>query len=684
MELLAPAGTMECLKTAVQSGADAVYLAGKQFGARSYAGNFSQEEMYEAAAYCRLRGVKTYVTVNTVALDREFSDLDAWIEVLAEAGVDGVIVQDMGVLQRIHQICPTLPIHGSTQMTVHNADGVLALEKLGVTRVVLARELSKKDIAYISKNTSAELEVFVHGAMCMSYSGQCLMSSVLGGRSGNRGKCAQPCRLAYGKGDGKERFFLSLKDMSLIEHLAELKEMGVTSLKIEGRMKGPAYVGSVVETFRRCMDENRKPHKEELEMLDRVFFRGGLTDGYFTGKTGPAMFAFSKPDNPYEKNQTDWAGVGENRRTALACTAEFEEGKPPALTLIGMGEEIHCFGDAPLNQALKNPANKENILKQLGKTGGTAFFFQPMNISVKGNPFIPIQTINALRRQGISQMEEAILNKAKKQVKMTPEIEIKKMPEPKVLAYSASVQTMEQYMAIAKLPFVRIGIPVHIVYENREHLIKDAERIILVPPVILREEERALVSGQLEELRKMGFQMLQAENIGWLEQAEDFQLWGGHRLNVTNSNALDFYHKKGMVGLCISAELNLAQIRDLKKSMPIEALMYGYLPLMITENCVRKNMDDCACHKSGKLYDRKGKVFPVIKDGTACRSVILNGIPLYMGDKQRDLLQAGVSVGRLCFTIESPEECEQISLAAMAGKGIDKEYTRIHYYKGVL
>ena len=344
MELLAPAGNMECLKMAVKSGADAVYFAGKLFGARSFADNFSDEEIYEAAEYCRLRGVKTYITVNTMMVDREFSDIDRFVEVLANAGVDGVIVQDLGVVERIHNICPDMPVHASTQMTVHNLAGVKRLEEMGISRVVLSRELSFEDISYIAQNCNAELEVFVHGAMCMSYSGQCLMSSMLGGRSGNRGKCAQPCRLSYHSGDGKDKFYLSLKDMSLAGHLEKLQSIGVASLKIEGRMKGEEYISSVVGTYRKCIDEHRMPTVEENNRMNRVFFRGGLTDGYFAEKIGPDMFAFDKPDNPYEKQGGEDKFIPDERITKVKCIAKFSEGETPEITLSAMGIEVTVHG----------------------------------------------------------------------------------------------------------------------------------------------------------------------------------------------------------------------------------------------------------------------------------------------------------------------------------------------------
>ena len=684
MELLAPAGNMECLKTAVQSGANAVYLAGKSFGARSFADNFTEEELREAIRYCHLRHVKAYVTVNTMTLDRELGEMDAFIAILADAGADGVIVQDMGVLRRVHEICPDLPIHASTQMTIHNLAGVKALETLGVTRVVLSRELSGKEIETIKKNCHAELEVFVHGAMCMSYSGQCLMSSVLGGRSGNRGKCAQPCRLAYRQKDGKEQFYLSLKDMSLIRHLEELQKMGVASLKIEGRMKGPDYVAAVVGTYRRCLDERRMPKKEEELRLNQVFYRGGLTDGYYTNQKGTGMFAFDKPDNPYLKGADAMQATPLPERTEpIFCKVVLGEGKVPEITLKGMGHEIlHC-GEFPLQTAQKNPANQESVREQISKTGGTAFRFEPLEIEIIGAPFAPVKELNALRRSAIEKLEHAILSKDKKTIRNKPLCLTS--AEQKPMQITAGVRTKEQFEAVCDLNLSYIDVPLSVVYEHQEYFVAYKERVVVAPPVIVTDTDYESVCGQIKELNQMGFSLLRAENIYWLIH-KNWNLLGGHRLNVANSLAMQQLGEMGLKTICLSAELNLAQVRDIRKCFDTELLIYGHLPLMITENCVLKNMKACPCDGIGEIVDRKGAVFPVIKDDTICRSVILNSVPLYLADKLDEVQDCGVAYGRMQFTIETPKDCRMIAeqylkLQPAIPLGA---YTRLHFYKGVL
>ena len=685
MELLAPAGNMECLKAAVSSGADAVYFAGKSFGARSYADNFSDAEIRDAAMYCRLRNVKSYVTVNTLVFDKEQAELDDYIRVLAEAGIDGVIVQDLGVIESFKRICPDMEIHASTQMTVHNTAGVRTLEKLGIKRAVLARELSETEIRSISDNTDIELEVFVHGAMCMSYSGQCLMSSVLGGRSGNRGMCAQPCRLSYGAEKAMpKRAFLSLKDMSLIDHLDSLKNMKIASLKIEGRMKGTDYVSEVVRVYRECIDRGGRPNAEEKERLKRVFYRGGLIDGYFADKKGTDMFAFDKPDNPYKLNLGDIkSDACADRRTEVECTVVLSEGEKPQAELCGLGCRITYTGDIPLERAEKNPPDIDKIKTNICKTGGTAFVFGSPRIYINGNPFVPIRVINELRRGAIAALETEIAEKARKNYTNDPIIGNCENVINK-LSFTASVRTLEQYKAIKDFPFKLIDVPIELIEGNPSVFEPDKERIVISTGIINNDEDMAELKDSVGRLKKGGYKNLRVENIDRLEENDGLLLYGGFRLNVTNSEALRSLSDLGINMLCISPELNLAQIRDIKKAVPIEAVIYGHLPLMITENCVMKNMKRCPCGGVGKMYDRKNKCFPILKDGRKCRNIILNSVPTYMGDKLDEIENAGISYGHLMFTVEDKEKADGVCQAYFNHAEYNDEYTRLHFYKGVL
>lgn len=683
MELLAPAGNMECLRAAVANGADAVYFAGKSFGARSFANNFSEEEIREATKYCSLRNVKTYVTVNTLTLDKEFLELDRFISVLAEAGVDGVIVQDLGVLKRIREICPQMPIHGSTQMTVHNLEGVLELEKLGVTRVVLSRELSKLDMEYIIKNCKAEVEVFVHGAMCMSYSGQCLMSSVLGGRSGNRGKCAQPCRLAYHNKGENEKFYLSLKDMSLIEHLEELKTMKVASLKIEGRMKGADYVSTVVSIYRRCIDENRMPTKAEIDLLNRVFYRGGMTDGYFEGKKGREMFAFDKPDNPYAKGGELELSSGSEKLLPIDCYGEFICGEKPVVTMSYQDITVKVYGETVLEEAKANAARSQDIEKQLRKTGGTGFEIKGMSISIDKNPFVPVKAVNELRRKAVERLTEALLSRNKKEIIEKPFI-VNKKSKPTRLRYTTSIQNLEQFEAVRKFDFKYIYVPAIILAENMDIFEEYKDKIVISLPAIIKDSEADGIKDFLNKLKENDYTKIRIENIGNFMLAKGFQVFGSTRLNITNTYSLQMYKDLGVSMATLSPELNLAQIRDIEKPVETEAMIYGYTPLMITENCILNNANRCSCSGKGEIYDRKNKPFYIMKADKSCRNILLNSVPVYMGDKAEDLNNSGISYGCLGFTIEDKDFCREICEMCFNKKSFNGEFTRLHFYKGVL
>ncbi len=684
MELLAPAGNMECLKAAVSCGADAVYFAGKSFGARSYADNFSVTEIYDAAQYCRLRGVKSYVTVNTVVFDRERKELNDYIYHLADAGVDGVIVQDIGVIDSFSKICPDMDIHASTQMTIHNTDGVRALEKMGIKRAVLARELSEEEIRNISDNTDIELEIFVHGAMCMSYSGQCLMSSALGGRSGNRGMCAQPCRLGYSAEMNRtKKSYLSLKDMSLIYHLDKLRDMGVASLKIEGRMKGADYVSEAVSVFRACIDRGCRATAEEKDRLNRVFYRGGLTDGYFVNKKGPEMFAFDKPDNPYEKTNDTTYNDADDKRTKIKCSAVFAEGEKPIIELEGLECKVKCTANEILEKAEKNPADIDKIKMNLCKTGGTAFVFHNPEICLKGNPFVPIKVINELRREAIALLVSEVSVKAKKETIRLPLcVENKNVVDG--FSFTASVNSIEQYKALKEFPFKKIDVPVWLIEKYPDAFSDDAERIVINPGVICKDRAMQKLAVCLEKLEQYGYKNLRAENIAWLKEVNRFSVLGGFRMNITNSAALKALSAAGLKTVCLSPELNIAQIRDIEKCVPAEAVIYGHLPLMLTENCVLKNMKKCPCSGTGRIYDRKNKCFYVLRDGQECRNIILNSVPIYMGDRLGDIKRAGVSLGQLMFTIENAAETEEICRVYFDGRKYTGDYTRLHFYKGVL
>lgn len=678
IELLAPCGNYNCLLAAIEGGADAVYLAGENFGARSYAQNFSDEELKKATDYCHLRGVKVYVTVNTLIFDKELRAAEEYLKMLCEIGVDAVIVSDLGLINIIRHRFPSLPIHASTQMTVHNAEGVLFLEKLGISQVVLSRELSLDEIEKIKNRTSAKLEVFAHGALCMSYSGQCLLSSVLGGRSGNRGKCAQPCRLEYEINGKQKGTYLSLKDLCALEHIERLRKIGVSSLKIEGRMKGAEYVKTVCRVYRKYIDSGDMPTKKDLERLDRIFFRGGLSDGYLTGKQGKEMFCFRKPENPYKKQEkTEKDGQSLEKKLRLCAKVNINEGAFPKILIEGEGETASYCGNEIVLRGEKRVLDEGQVCEKISKTGGTPYEFEKIEVSISGAPFMSASSLNALRREGLLCFEEKFLAKFKKEVGAEIQMVSDKVKEKARLV--CRVSSKEQFYAANKFDFEKITVPSFVILENYEEFLPFKDKIIIETAAILKEEPRSL-----EKLKEMGFLNLSVSNVSLLNQ-KDFRLFGSFRLNASNSYALQLLKNFGLESAALSPELSLAAIRDMKKPILIEAMVYGYLPLMTTENCIIRNGGKCPCNKeTAYIKDRKGVLFPVVRDGQSCRSVLLNSTPTFMGDRLFEVEKAGVERLMLYFTIENAQEVEKICKIYFSREGKIENYTRLHFGKGVL
>ncbi len=682
IELLAPAGNMECLKAAALSGADAVYLAGKLFGARSYADNFSDEELLDAVSYCHLRGVKVYVTVNTLISDREIKSVMEYLKMLNEIGVDAVIVQDFGLCSLIKDNFPNLPIHGSTQMTVHSASGVRALENMGVSQVVLSRELSLEEIKNIKSETNAKLEVFAHGALCMCYSGQCLMSSVLGGRSGNRGKCAQPCRLEYKINDNPEKgYYLSLKDLCALNHINELIEIGISSLKIEGRMKGSEYVSTVVGIYRKYIDSGEIPKKEDLERLDRIFYRGGLTDGYLANKKGKEMFCFNKPDNPYKKQESEiYENSFKERKIKLSAEAKLIEGEKPSLKILGKGIEVFVWGDEILSKGESKVVSKELFCEKLNKTGGTPFEFENIDVLIKGQPFMSIGQINELRREALSFFEEEYLSSFRRNGSYI-------LKEPKdgekiESFFSVRIANLNQFYTAVEYEFERFYVPITLLLDNAEAFVPVMEKVVIEPDIIIKDE--ADTRRKLKILKGLGFNKLLVNNIAFSTE-KDFELYGGMRLNTFNSYALELFKNKNFKSVALSPELNLGAIRDMKKPIETEVMVYGHLPLMVTENCIIRNNNTCPCSSEvNYLTDRKGIKFPVVKDGGNCRSVVLNSLPTFMGDRLYEIEKSGAKSYLIYFTVEDYKRAEDVCASFFDNKKFEGKYTRLHYNKGVM
>lgn len=692
MEILSPAGSPEAVRAAVCAGADAVYLGYGAFNARRNAKNFTEEELAAAVSYCHLRGVKLYLTLNTLAGDRE---LPAAAELAVHAsriGMDAVLVQDMGIVRTLRQVAPDLPVHASTQMSVHNLDGVKACADLGMTRAVLARELSGRDIAYICEHAPIEVETFVHGALCMSHSGQCYISSVIGGRSGNRGLCAQPCRLAYGWGPHADSYPLSLKDASMANHLQEFKNMGVACVKIEGRMKRPEYVWVVTKIYADALREGRDPTPEELRRLENAFSRQGFTDGYFRGETGPHMFGVRENTPEPRELFAEARAAYENKEgpgVPVKFYAMIRPGEPVQVAAEdGDGRVVTAAGDRP-EAARSRSVTAADVETQLSKTGGTPYRCTEVRALVEDGLSVPLSALNGLRRQVLDELSrQRILLPERRHApyKVGARYENPRT-EPQInislrRASQLSFELLRQKPALIYLPTDEISAHPEKVREALDRNIP----VCAVLPRVCFDRELDKLKSELEACRALGIEDVLAGNLGLAKMAEDlgFGLRGDFGLQVFNSQAVKEYKRLGFRSLTASFELKLAQIRALAKAVDTEIIAYGRLPLMITENCIIHNHSGKhTCGNVNMLTDRKGVRFPVIK-AWGCRNEILNANKLYLADKEKDWQRAGLWAIRLSFTTENALECAQV-LERYRGQGnyTPTDFTRGLYYRDV-
>ncbi len=660
-ELLSPAGGPEALHAAVSAGADSVYLGGAAFNARQSAVNFDNEALKNAVDYCHLRGVKVYVTVNTLTNDREMEKMAEYLRFLSEIGTDAVIVQDLGVARLTREIVPELPLNASTQMTVYDKEGALLLQELGFKRVVLARELSETEIAKIRDSVDIEIEVFVHGAICVCYSGQCLMSSFIGGRSGNRGACAQPCRLKYSI-DGKNGYLLSPKDMGLIKHLDRLKKIGVNSLKIEGRMKGAEYVGTVVSIYRKYLDSGKNVTSEDYGALERVFFRGGLTDGYFTGKRS-GMMCHTKPDNPYLKQKKFEIQNFEKKRTA-DFTARITLGEPVSVTAKSGGCTVTYKGTVPAETAVTKPLENDRVTAQLSKLGQTVFTPGCITAEIEQGVTIPISELNAARRGAVMLLEQEITKSYRRENRyIKPSAPKKRSAQSFELSVYASTREQAQQFYDVK----RLYVPIDIY---------DGHGIAVLP---------RFNGGNVREIvSEKGCKKVLVRTLGQINALKNtgIEIYADYTLNAFNSYAADMLESLGVDAITLSPELTLAQIRSLKSPVPLESIIYGYIPLMITKNCLIKPAVGCKKKGGAVLSDRTGTKFKIAcADG--CRNEIFNSLPVVMSDKMSAIRQSGLSFGRLMFTDEKPSLCREIYENYKNGTRFCDSFTRGKFYKGV-
>ncbi|MBQ3356948.1 MAG: U32 family peptidase [Oscillospiraceae bacterium] len=692
IELLSPAGSIDALRAAVCNGADAVYLGVEGFNARRGAKNFRVDELPEIVRYCHVRGVKVHLTLNTLVADREMRPVSQVITAAAKAGVDAFIVQDFGVVSLCREIAPTVPIHASTQMSIHSLEGVKQAAALGVSRVVLARELPREEIAFICRSSPVEIEVFVHGALCMCYSGQCYMSGVIGRRSGNRGHCAQPCRLPYGFDRFEEKYPLSLKDNCLIDYLQDLERIGVASLKIEGRMKRPEYVATVTSVYRRALDEGAASD-EGKRALRAIFSRQGFTQGYYEQRIGPEMFGVRSTEEG-------------SRQLMQAARASYENVEPSRVpvqfyAIISAGQNIMLAAEDALGNVSKvegglpEPARyrdltQTELTERLSKTGGTPYVCTGVRCRIDPGLSVSAAEINRLRREALVKLT-ALRARSEK-------VETGTYAEPQHFSGSKSAPVLtvsvlktEQitpklcYMAPAVLYAPLSEIVAHPkVYTE---LCKDMTVAAILPRVVRDDEMSALLS-RLDQLPRVGIRRVLLGNLGQISAAQSrgLEIAGDFGLNLYNSRAMTLPKQLGMVSATASFEMSLPQIRDLSKPLPTEMIVYGRLPLMLTENCLMRNRAGiCSCESGNtKLIDRIGEEFRVVRDCGTCRSVILNGKKLYMLDKKSELRGLGLWALRLSFTTENPAEIDGV-LADYRGEAHFEAggFTRGLYQRGV-
>ena len=693
MELLAPAGSMEALRAAVCNGADAVYLGADTFNARMNARNFSAADLQEAVVYCHVRGVKVHLTLNTLVLDREMPRAAELIRLAASCGVDAFIVQDLGVVSLCRQLAPDVPIHASTQMSIHSLEGVLEAAALGCSRVVLARELPAEEIAHICKKSPVEIEVFVHGALCMCYSGQCYLSSVIGRRSGNRGQCAQPCRLPYGYGRFEStRYPLSLKDNCLAGELDELRRMGVASIKIEGRMKRPEYVAIVTRAYRTVLNGG-KLTPSDLQELETAFSRQGFTDGYFRGQTGSDMFGrrqegedtadlFASARATYEQ--------GEPQRIGVRFYAMIRRGEPAQLAVEDPdGNLCRTRGPVP-EQAVYRSLTPQDLEQQLKKTGGTPYLCTAVRSSLDPDLMLPASAINAMRRDVIAELTAkrgraapAHLNAYDEPPRYDgiagePQLTIAVRTAGQITSRMLSMKPTVLYVPLSELA-EHPALPQRVSVETQ---------LAAILPRVIWSGELAPIARQLRTVYEMGVRQVLAGNLGQLHiaRAAGFAVRGDFGLNIVNSRAMRYLREQGLDSQLLSFELTLPQIRDISKAVPAELLIYGRLPLMLMENCVMKNRTGiCACQTGTvRLVDRVGEEFPIVKDPGTCRNVLLNGKKLYLLDKKDALRGMGLWALRLQFTTENPGEIDKVLMDYQGRAVFDAgSYTRGLYSRGV-
>ena len=710
-EVLAPAGSFQTFKAVIEAGADAVYVGGSSFGARAYADNFTEEELLQAIDYAHLRGKKVYLTVNTLLKNKEINDdLYDYLLPFYLKGLDAVLVQDFGALSYIHKAFPDLPIHTSTQMTVTGIEGVRLLQSYGVTRVVMARETSLAEMKKIHEATGMELEAFVHGALCYCYSGQCLFSSLLGGRSGNRGRCAQPCRLAYTVMDEnhkellKDSYILSMKDMCGIRDINELKEAGVYSLKIEGRMKRPEYAAGVVSFYRKYVDSLKPVSDSDYNKLKSLGNRCGFTDKYYFDHNAKDMITYEKPNFAVEDedfvSRISARYVDTETRLPIKGICVLNEGNNSFLT-VECKNYVYTATGQTVDKAQKKPLIKEDVVKRLSKTGDTSFVFEELEVIMDDNIFMPNGAINELRRSALEGLKNELLSAYVRDESRCS----KQKPAPVAdksadlqAGCSASVETTAQLKEVCKSSLIsRVYIDWNRyslndfdneIADDIRLVTSNGKKIYIILPAVCRDKTyNFLLSKQdlLGQSAISGFVVKNYEELGWcLDKFPDREIITDHNLYTYNDYAVNAYHELNISLDTMPLELNGREIAR-RSNADTEMIVYGYYPLMTSAQCVHRNSSKCdKCKQITYLKDRYNKLFPVKNMCNECYNVIYNTLPTMLFNDIARLKESKIHNLRLMFTVEDAAETREI-LSYFENPSLKRrgEFTNGHYKRGV-
>ncbi len=713
VELLAPAGDIDSFNAALKAGADAVYMAGKAFGARASATNFTSEEYVECLKKAHLNNKKIYLTLNTLIKEKEWKDLYDFLNPLYTEGLDGVIFQDMGLIEYLKDSFPELPLHASTQMTVTDSNSAEILRSKGVCRIVPARELSLKELKYIKDRTGLEIETFIHGALCYSYSGQCLFSSFLGGRSGNRGRCAGPCRLPYSvyesannKALCNNRYPLSLKDLCTLEHVSELIEAGIDSFKIEGRLKSPEYVWGVTHTYRKYIDryyegKDTTAAKEDMDILSSLYLRSSVGSGYYFKHNGKEMISLNDPSY----NNKDEGLIRDIKRKldeecpgpSLNMKGVFRDNREMELTVSDGSFSYTTRGDL-VQSAKGRPASREDVAKQLSKLGGSGFSLNELDIELDDNVFLPVSRLNDLRREALKGLKDRILESYRRSDGIRKELSFEYYPLQQGKDYSISVSSVSQYyLALKRRPAI-IYLPYDLIYsgeiaweEIHESLKDSGTELFLSLPRIMRYDDETYMETFLKDVKEhlpAGILVKNMEELGFLLNHDiDLVIHADHSIYCWNRSALKYL--KGFVDRITAAlELSMRELCDLdNRDMVIP--IYGRSPLMVSAGCIAKTFDKCD-KKTGKAFilrDRYNKEHIDLSNCIHCYNEIYNAVPTSLHKQIESLLEAGFGHFRIDLTVETDDEVRNILDYYMSGEVMEypvKEYTGGHIVKGAI